>query len=128
MSFLLFSRKPRTDPKSFIVDARSVGLTEFGLVQLCDASVRVLEQRLGVWHPGVAGIDTEGGEDLETSRRRLPDSGAGAVESCPEDPDICRAAGQHMVRISLPKHRSDRVFQSGLRRSDICLEGRGGSP
>ena len=28
----------------------------------------------------------------------------------PGDPDKCRAAGQHLVRISLLKHRSDRVF------------------
>src|SRR5262249_16104559 len=62
---------------------------------------------------------------FETSRRRPPDSGSGAVESCPEVPDICRAAGQRMVWISSPKHMYDRVFSSARMRSDICLEGRG---
>jgi hypothetical protein len=31
-------------------------------------------------------------------------------ELAPLDPDICRAVGQHMVRIGLLKHRSDRLF------------------
>jgi hypothetical protein len=40
------------------------------------------------------------------------------------DPYICRAAGQHMVRISLPKHMSGPAFWFAKERSDICLEGR----
>ena len=53
--------------------------------------------------------------------RRAP-----AMNLRPVDPDICRAAGQHMVRIRLPKHMSDRNFWGESRRSDIYLEGRGG--
>src|SRR5438045_3473595 len=64
VSILLFSRKTRTDPNILRVAARSIGPTETGLEQLCDASLPVLEQRLGVRHPVFASIDAESGEDL----------------------------------------------------------------
>src|SRR5579883_1427164 len=55
VSILLFSRKTRTD--------LSVGATEIGRVQIGDASASVLEQRLGDWHPVVACVAAEGGEN-----------------------------------------------------------------
>ena len=64
---------------------------------------------------------------LQRKSHKSPDcrNETGIMVYRPEDPDICRAAGQHMVRISLLKHMSDRVFCVRRRRSDICLEGGG---
>src|SRR5208283_829098 len=51
-------------------------------------------------------------KSLEDSARLRENRLGGSVPAPrPGDPDIYRAAGQHMVRIRLPKHRSDRDFQ-----------------
>lgn len=67
----LFFLETKTDFNVLPVDARSVGPTEIGLEQLRNASLPVLEQRLGGLHPV---IGSSASEAIENGNERLAES------------------------------------------------------